>query len=197
MHIREAPPKLNLCSFGHCPNDSFPRSAAEGKWVLFRSQQRRLRLSTVAATRQQQCNLPDLQPASSHLVWPAERKHVEVFSLLAVILQFQMEATKCFGPERWAVGWVFRNGFRNKRAIVVRKELIANIRERFAHLITDVVQGDTRWNTPLILCLGDTRLEGGLKRPKGKGVYNCDFNKIKSTDFILIPRQYFLFTHQM
>ena len=57
-------------------NDSFPRSAAEGKWVLFRSQQRRLRLSTVAATRQQQCNLPDLQPASSHLVWPAERKHV-------------------------------------------------------------------------------------------------------------------------
>ena len=46
------------------------------------------------------------------------------------------------------MGWVFRNGFRNKRAIVVRKELIANIRERFAHLITDVVQGDTRWNTP-------------------------------------------------
>ena len=105
-----------------------------------------------------------------------------------MILQFQMEATKCFGPERWAVGWVFRNGFRNKRAIVVRKELIANIRECFAHLITDVVQGDTRWNTPLILCLGDTRLEGGLKRPKGKGVYNCDFNKIKSTDFILIPQ---------
>ena len=55
-------------------------------------------------------------------------------------------------------------------------------------VITDVVQGDTRWNTPLILCLGDTRLEGGLKRPKGKGVYHCDFNKIKSTDFILIPQ---------
>ena len=35
---------------------------------------------------------------------------------------------------------------------------------------------------------GDTRLEGGLKRPKGKGVYHCDFNKIKSTDFILIPQ---------
>ena len=86
------------------------------------------------------------------------------------------------------MGWVFRNGFRNKRAIVVRKELIANIRERFAHLITDVVQGDTGWNTPLILCLGDTSLEGGLKRPKGKGVYHCDFNKIKSTDFILIPQ---------
>ena len=102
------------------------------------------------------------------LLLPAERKHVEVFSLLAVILQFQMEATKCFGPERWAVGWVFRNGFRNKRAIVVRKELIANIRERFAHLITDVVQGDTRWNTPLILCLGIPDWKGVLRGPKGR-----------------------------
>ena len=85
-----------------------------------------------------------------------------------MILQFQMEATKCFGPERWAVGWVFCNGFRNKRAIVVRKELIANIRERFAHLISDVVQGDTRWNTPLILCLGIPDWKGVLRGPKGR-----------------------------
>ena len=80
-------------------------------------------------------------------------------------------------------GRVFRNGFRNKRAIVVRKELIANIRERFSHLMTDVVQGDKRWNTPLILCLGDARLEGGLKRPKGKGVYTV--TSIKSNEQIL------------
>ena len=57
-------------------NILFPRSEAEGKYGLFRSQQRRLRLVAVAATRQQQCNLPSLQPAASHLDWPAERKHV-------------------------------------------------------------------------------------------------------------------------
>ena len=48
-------------------NILFPRSEAEGKYGLFRSQQRRLRLVAVAATRQQQCNLPSLQPAASHL----------------------------------------------------------------------------------------------------------------------------------
>ena len=58
----------------------FPRSEAEGKYGLFRSQQRRLRLVAVAATRQQQCNLPSLQPAASHLDWPAERKHVGFLS---------------------------------------------------------------------------------------------------------------------
>ena len=29
-----------------------------------------------------------------------------VFSLLVVILQFQIETAKCDGPESWAVGWV-------------------------------------------------------------------------------------------
>ena len=61
-------------------NILFPRSEAEGKYGLFRSQQRRLRLVAVAATRQQQCNLPSLQPAASHLDWPAERKHVGFLS---------------------------------------------------------------------------------------------------------------------
>ena len=32
----------------------------------------------------------------------------------------------------------------------------------------------------MIFCLGNTSLEGGLQRTKGKGVYHCDFNLIQN-----------------
>ena len=44
-----------------------------------------------------------------------------VFSLLVVILQFQIETAKCDGPESWAVGWVLydRLGLREAEQIQI------------------------------------------------------------------------------
>ena len=83
-----------------------------------------------------------------------------------MILQFQKEAAKWFGPERWAVGWVVRSDSSTiRRSIFLRKE--HSVRKQFSHLMSNIIQGETKRSTPLILCLDEARLEGSRGGPKG------------------------------
>ena len=51
------------------------------------------------------------------------------------------------------------------RSIFLRKE--HSVRKQFSRLMSNIIQGETKRSTPLILCLDEARLEGSRGGPKG------------------------------
>ena len=147
-------------------NALFPRSEAKGKWELFRSQRRRLRLSAVAA-RGNRSVICRTFSRHLHIWFDQQRGNMLVFSLCSQWFcsfrrKLQNGSVRRDGP--WG-GLVRSDSSTISRSIFLRKE--HSVRKQFSHLMSNIIQGETKRSTPLILCLDEARLEGSRGGPKG------------------------------